>query len=76
MPSKIDVQRKEKALRRENRQQAIIQPKAKEVKKYPLRISNTTVIMVERSKCNAEYAEEYRRRLDDNFNNLLKKRMS
>lgn len=35
--------------------------KKKEEKLYSLRVTNTTVILVPRSKCNKEYAEQYRR---------------
>ena len=35
--------------------------KVKEKHLYPLRVTNTTIILVPRKKCNKMYAEEYRK---------------
>lgn len=35
--------------------------KVKERHLYPLRVTNTTIILVPRKKCNKKYAEEYRK---------------
>ena len=35
--------------------------KVKERHLYPLRVTNTTIILVSRKKCNKKYAEEYRK---------------
>lgn len=35
--------------------------KVKERHLYPLRVTNTTIILVPRKKCNKAYAEEYRK---------------
>lgn len=35
--------------------------KVKEKHLYPLRVKNTTIILVPRKKCNKKYAEEYRK---------------
>lgn len=35
--------------------------KVKEKHLYPLRVTNTTIILVPRKKCNKKYAEEYRK---------------
>lgn len=35
--------------------------KVKERHMYPLRVTNTTIILVPRKKCNKKYAEEYRK---------------
>lgn len=35
--------------------------KVKEKHLYPLRVTNTTIILVPRKKCNKKYAEEYKK---------------
>ena len=35
--------------------------KVKEKHLHPLRVTNTTIILVPRKKCNKKYAEEYRK---------------
>lgn len=35
--------------------------KVKERHMYPLRVTNTTIILVPQKKCNKKYAEEYRK---------------
>lgn len=35
--------------------------KVKEKHLYPLKVTNTTIILVPRKKCNKKYAEEYRK---------------
>lgn len=37
----------------------------KKTRKYPLRINKQTVIFVSKDKCNEEYAEKYRKKLED-----------
>lgn len=39
--------------------------KDKRTRKYPLRINKQTVIFVSKDKCNEEYAEKYRKKLED-----------
>lgn len=39
--------------------------KDKRTRKYPLRINKQTVIFVSKEKCNEEYAEKYRKKLED-----------
>ena len=39
--------------------------KDKRTRKYPLRINKQTVIFVSKEKCNEEYAEEYRQKVEN-----------
>lgn len=39
--------------------------KDKRTRKYPLRINKQTVIFVSKDKCNEEYAEEYRQKVEN-----------
>lgn len=43
--------------------------KDKRIRKYPLRINKQTVIFVSKEKCNEEYAEKYRKKLQDALRN-------
>lgn len=43
--------------------------KDKRTRKYPLRINKQTVIFVSKEKCNEEYAEKYRKKLQDALRN-------
>lgn len=43
--------------------------KDKRTRKYPLRINKQTVIFVSKEKCNEEYAEKYRKKLQDDLRN-------
>ena len=43
--------------------------KDKKNRKYPLRINKQTVIFVSKEKCNEEYAETYRKRMDAKIKN-------
>ena len=36
----------------------------KRTRRYPLRINKQTIIFVSKEKCNEQYAEEYRRRIE------------
>lgn len=38
--------------------------KDKHTRKYPLKINKQTIIFVSKEKCNEQYAEEYRRRIE------------
>ena len=38
--------------------------KDKHTRKYPLKINKQTTIFVSKEKCNEQYAEEYRRRIE------------
>ena len=38
--------------------------KDKHTRKYPLRINKQTTIFVSKDKCNEQYAEQYRRRIE------------
>lgn len=43
--------------------------KDKRTRKYPLRINKQTVIFVSKEKCNEEYAEKYRKKMEYQIKN-------